>query len=107
MWAIGTGQSATKEDAQAVHEGIRAHIAVAVSPEVAAAIRIQYGGSVKPDNAGELAVQGDIDGFLVGGAALLADSFKDIVGATAVDLYPQQPFRLSDLGPGAANTSGN
>ena len=85
--AIGTGKSATKEDAQAVHEGIRGYLATAVSPEVAAAVRIQYGGSVKPESAGDLGAQLDIDGFLVGGASLKADSFKDII-VNPVTLYP-------------------
>mmetsp|Transcript_9702 Transcript_9702/g.24706 ORF Transcript_9702/g.24706 Transcript_9702/m.24706 type:complete len:358 (+) Transcript_9702:119-1192(+) len=89
VWAIGTGKSATKEDAQAVHEGIRGYIATAVSPEVAASVRIQYGGSVKPDNCAELGAQPDIDGFLVGGASLQGASFKDIV-VEPVSLYPSK-----------------
>eukprot|EP00192_Tetraselmis_astigmatica_P011067 CAMPEP_0117681548 /NCGR_PEP_ID=MMETSP0804-20121206/19052_1 /TAXON_ID=1074897 /ORGANISM="Tetraselmis astigmatica, Strain CCMP880" /LENGTH=348 /DNA_ID=CAMNT_0005491335 /DNA_START=31 /DNA_END=1077 /DNA_ORIENTATION=+ len=87
VWAIGTGKSATKEDAQTVHEGIRGYLATAVSPEVASAVRIQYGGSVKPDSAADLGAQLDIDGFLVGGAALAADSFQAIV-VNPVSLYP-------------------
>jgi len=99
VWAIGTGKSATKEDAQDTHEGIRSYLAVAVSPEVASALRIQYGGSVKPENAGELAMQPDIDGFLVGGAALMAESFATIVGATKtpVDLYPHVRASFDNL----------
>lgn len=89
VWAIGTGKSATKEDAQAVHAGIRGFLAVAVSPDVAANTRIQYGGSVSPDNCSDLGAQPDIDGFLVGGASLKAVSFKDIV-VEPVTLYPNK-----------------
>lgn len=86
VWAIGTGKSATKEDAQKVHEGIRGYLATAVNPEVAAAVRIQYGGSVNPANCAELGAQLDIDGFLVGGASLKAATFKDII-VEPVSLY--------------------
>ena len=89
VWAIGTGKSATKEDAQSVHEGIRGYLASAVSPEVAAAVRIQYGGSVKPNNCAELGAQLDIDGFLVGGASLDAKSFASIV-EDPIRLYPNK-----------------
>lgn len=89
VWAIGTGKSATKEDAQKVHEGIRGYLATAVSPAIAAATRIQYGGSVTPANAAELGAQLDIDGFLVGGASLKAASFRDIV-VEPVSLYPKK-----------------
>lgn len=78
VWAIGTGVTATPEDAQATHAGIRKLIAEKASPEVAAAIRIQYGGSSNAKNAGELSAQPDIDGFLVGGASLKPE-FKDMV----------------------------
>merc|ERR1712232_779680 len=78
VWAIGTGVTATPEDAQATHAGIRKLIADNASPEVAAAIRIQYGGSANAKNAPELSAQPDIDGFLVGGASLKPE-FKDIV----------------------------
>jgi len=78
VWAIGTGKTATAADAQATHEGIRNLISAKASPEVAAAIRIQYGGSASAKNAGELSAQPDIDGFLVGGASLKPE-FKDIV----------------------------
>jgi triosephosphate isomerase len=81
VWAIGTGLSATPEQAQEVHEGIRAHIAKLFTPDVAASIRILYGGSVKPSNAAELLAQPDVDGALVGGASLKADSFVEIVRA--------------------------
>merc|ERR1719161_523947 len=78
VWAIGTGKSATAEEAQATHAGIRRLISEKASPEVAAAIRIQYGGSSNAKNAGELSAQPDIDGFLVGGASLKPE-FKDMV----------------------------
>merc|ERR1711972_437351 len=78
VWAIGTGLTVTPEDAQATHAGIRKLIAEKASPEVAEAIRIQYGGSAKAANAPELSAQPDIDGFLVGGASLKPE-FKDIV----------------------------
>merc|ERR1712050_768452 len=70
VWAIGTGLTATPADAQATHEGIRNLISSKASAEVAAAIRIQYGGSANAQNAPELSAQPDIDGFLVGGASL-------------------------------------
>ncbi|CAK0901680.1 unnamed protein product [Prorocentrum cordatum] len=80
VWAIGTGLTATPEDAQATHKGIRDLIAKNASPAVAAAIRIQYGGSANAKNAPELSAQPDIDGFLVGGASLKPE-FVDIVKA--------------------------
>ena len=79
VWAIGTGRAATPDQAQEVHAFIRRRIAVSHGDEVAAAARILYGGSVKPDNAGSLMNQPDIDGALVGGACLVADSFLKIV----------------------------
>lgn len=79
VWAIGTGQTATKEQAQEVHALIRKLVAEMFSAEVAEEIRIQYGGSVKPQNIRELMAQPDIDGALVGGASLEADSFTAIV----------------------------
>lgn len=81
VWAIGTGKTATPEQANAVHIFIRDLLAKISSPAVAAAIRIQYGGSVKPDNAKTLLGQSDIDGALVGGASLEADDFEAIVKA--------------------------
>ncbi len=81
VWAIGTGRTAKPEDAQAVHAAIRARVADRVSPEVAGALRILYGGSVKASNAAELLAQPDIDGALVGGASLDAESFAAIVAA--------------------------
>jgi len=80
VWAIGTGLTATPEDAQATHAGIRALISEKASAEVADAIRIQYGGSANAANAPELSAQPDIDGFLVGGASLKPE-FADIVAA--------------------------
>ncbi|MCX7717583.1 MAG: triose-phosphate isomerase [Candidatus Sumerlaeaceae bacterium] len=79
VWAIGTGRTATKEQAQEVHALIRKLVAEMFTPDVAAALRIQYGGSVKPENARELMSQPDIDGALVGGASLKAESFAGIV----------------------------
>jgi len=78
IWAIGTGKVATCEQAQAVCGAIRALIAELYGPDTAAAIRIQYGGSVTADSAAELFGQPDIDGGLVGGASLKAD-FGNIV----------------------------
>jgi triosephosphate isomerase len=83
VWAIGTGKVATPEQAQEVHAAIRGLLAALSSPATAAAIRIQYGGSVKPDNAAVLAAQPDIDGALVGGASLKADDFLAIAKAFA------------------------
>ncbi len=79
VWAIGTGKTATKEQAQEVHAFIRKLLAELFGEATAEATRIQYGGSVKPENASELMNQPDIDGALVGGAALKADSFAKIV----------------------------
>ena len=79
VWAIGTGDTATPADAQAMHAFIRSRLQAQFGAEVAEAVRIQYGGSVKPDNVDELMAQPDIDGALVGGAALKADSFLRIV----------------------------
>jgi len=70
VWAIGTGKVATPDQAQETHAAIRAYLAEAVSAEVAAKVRIQYGGSASPDNCAELFAKPDIDGFLVGGASL-------------------------------------
>ncbi len=79
VWAIGTGDTATPEDAQAMHAAIRAMLGGQFGAEVAAGMRIQYGGSVKPDNIDELMACPDIDGALVGGAALKAASFLRII----------------------------
>jgi len=79
VWAIGTGKTASKEQAQEVHALIRKVVAEMFSQQVADAVRIQYGGSVKAENARELMAQSDVDGALVGGAALKADSFAGII----------------------------
>ncbi|MEZ5405284.1 MAG: triose-phosphate isomerase [Verrucomicrobiia bacterium] len=79
VWAIGTGKNATPAQAQEVHSWIRDQIAKQFSAKVADQIRIQYGGSVKPENAKELLNQSDVDGALVGGASLEAGSFSAIV----------------------------
>jgi len=79
IWAIGTGRTATSEDAQAMCAHIRSVVADGWSPDAAAAVRIQYGGSVKPGNIAELMAQADIDGALVGGASLEPDEFAAIV----------------------------
>ena len=81
VWAIGTGKVATPEQAQNVHALIRGLLPALGSPEVAAKVRIQYGGSVKPDNAPQLAACPDIDGALVGGACLKADDFLAVAAA--------------------------
>ncbi len=79
VWAIGTGKTATPEQAQEVHNYIRSLLKEIYSHEVASQVRIQYGGSVKPENAAELMAQPDVDGALVGGASLEAESFAQIV----------------------------
>jgi triosephosphate isomerase len=81
VWAIGTGRTATPEQAQETQAYVRSVIERLYGAGVAEAIRIQYGGSVKPGNAAELISQPDIDGFLVGGASLDPASFADIVRA--------------------------
>lgn len=81
VWAIGTGQNATPEQAQQAHAFIRGQIRERFSEELASALPIQYGGSVKPDNAASLFRQADVDGGLIGGASLNADSFLAIVRA--------------------------
>jgi triosephosphate isomerase len=82
IWAVGTGNTATPEQAQEAHNVIRGLIE-ARSAEAAGAIRILYGGSVKPDNARDLLSQPDVDGALVGGASLNPDDFAAIVAAAA------------------------
>jgi triosephosphate isomerase len=81
VWAIGTGKTATPDEAQEVHAMIRAQLEEMYGASVARAVRIQYGGSVKPDNAAELFAQPDIDGGLIGGASLNVDDFAAIVNA--------------------------
>jgi len=84
VWAIGTGKTATAEDAQAAHARIRSFIQFGLyDGDVAGALRIQYGGSVKPGNAAELFSQKDIDGGLIGGASLKSADFTDIVNAAS------------------------
>jgi len=83
VWAIGTGETATKEQAQEVHVAIRSWIADNVSAEAASGVRIIYGGSVKEANCQELATQPDIDGFLVGGASLKPEFTKIIDSGAA------------------------
>ncbi|MDR2461508.1 MAG: triose-phosphate isomerase [Deltaproteobacteria bacterium] len=79
VWAIGTGKTASAAEAQEVHEHIRKELSSLLGDKVAEATRILYGGSVKPDNVASLLSQKDIDGALVGGAALKPDSFAQIV----------------------------
>ena len=79
VWAIGTGRTATPDDAQAVCKVVRDTVAGVAGSEAGAAVRVQYGGSVKPGNIGELMAQPDIDGALVGGASLDPDDFSRIV----------------------------
>jgi triosephosphate isomerase len=81
VWAIGTGQTATSVQAQEMHAFIRKIVADQYGDELAENISILYGGSVKPDNAKELFEQPDIDGGLIGGAALQARTFVDIIKA--------------------------
>lgn len=83
VWAIGTGRNATPDQAQEAHKFTRGLLGELYGQQVASVIPIQYGGSVKPENAGKLMVQPDVDGALVGGASLKADSFAAIVAATA------------------------
>ena len=79
VWAIGTGKVATPEDAQQVHQYIRNLLTNLYDKDTGDQIRIQYGGSVKPDNVNGLMSQQDIDGALVGGACLKADSFSQVI----------------------------
>ncbi len=81
VWAIGTGRVASPEQAQEIHAYIRAVLSGMAGADVAQSMRIQYGGSMKPTNAAELLAQPDIDGGLIGGAALEARSFAEIVQA--------------------------
>ena len=83
VWAIGTGKTATPVQAQEAHKYIRGLLAKLYDQEVASQIRIQYGGSVKPENIIELMKQPDLDGALVGGASLKVESFADIVKKAA------------------------
>ena len=81
VWAIGTGRNATDAQAQEVHAFIRQALGKMWNADFASNVRIQYGGSMKPDNAAGLLSQPDVDGGLIGGAALKADSFLGIVNA--------------------------
>ena len=78
VWAIGTGRNATDAQAQEVHAYIRQHIAKCWNKDFADRVRIQYGGSMKPENARGLLSQPDVDGGLIGGASLKADGFLAI-----------------------------
>jgi len=82
VWAIGTGKVAHPDDAQAAHAHVRGVLAENWGDEVANQIVIQYGGSVKPDNAADLLSKPDVDGLLVGGASLSADSFSKIINGS-------------------------
>jgi len=84
IWAIGTGKTATPEQAQEVHAYLRGQLAERYDTETAAQIRILYGGSVKPANVKALMSESDIDGALVGGASLKVDSFTDLVNFRAL-----------------------
>jgi triosephosphate isomerase len=83
VWAIGTGETATPEDASAAHATLRGRLAEALGPERAPSVPILYGGSVKPANAAELLAAPDVDGVLVGGASLDPASFAEIASAGA------------------------
>lgn len=83
VWAIGTGRTASAADAQEVHAFLRSVFATRFGPDAASALRIQYGGSAKPSNAAELLAQPDVDGLLIGGASLDAESFSAMVRAAA------------------------
>ena len=79
MWAIGTGKTATPEQAQEVHAAIRAQLAAVYGDSFAQETRILYGGSVKDSNVDEIMAKPDVDGALVGGQSLLADKFTRII----------------------------
>jgi triosephosphate isomerase (TIM) len=83
VWAIGTGKTATPDTAQEAHALIRDVVAEAYDAEVAAGVRIQYGGSVNPGNAAELFARPDVDGGLIGGASLTVEDFAQILRAAA------------------------
>jgi triosephosphate isomerase len=83
VWAIGTGQNATPEQAQQVHSCLRRRVSERFGESAAEAVIIQYGGSVKPENVQSLLRQPDVDGGLIGGASLNADQFLTIVRAAA------------------------
>lgn len=81
VWAIGTGETATPEQAQEMHEFVRRIVSKKYSDELASEVSILYGGSVKPNNAQEIFSKEDVDGGLIGGASLKAEDFKSIVSA--------------------------
>jgi triosephosphate isomerase len=81
VWAIGTGETASPEQVQEMHEFIRETVRKAFGSDIAEAVCILYGGSVKPDNAKEIFSKPDVDGGLIGGAALKVDDFVAIVNA--------------------------
>jgi len=81
VWAIGTGETASPEQAQEMHRFIRETLAKKYGRDLAENVRILYGGSVKPGNAKEIFSQPDVDGGLIGGASLNADSFNAIIEA--------------------------
>ncbi|MEL7338123.1 MAG: triose-phosphate isomerase, partial [Planctomycetota bacterium] len=83
VWAIGTGKTATPQQAEEVHAFVRGYLTELFGESAANQIRIQYGGSVKPNNAAELLSQPNIDGALVGGASLKADDFLAIIAAAS------------------------
>lgn len=88
IWAIGTGRTASVDDIAAMHGAIRRLLAETYGARAAAQVRVLYGGSVKPDNAREILALGDVDGALVGGASLTAESFLGIVHAAFDDETP-------------------
>jgi len=100
VWAIGTGKVATPEQAEETQAAIRAFLAKAVSEEVAEKVRIQYGGSVTPENCAELIKKPNIDGFLVGGASLKG-TFMDIVRKSLPPIRLKKPkfSKIQDLDP--------
>jgi len=79
IWAIGTGKTATPEQAQEIHSFIRSWLKENYNGEIAASLPILYGGSVKPENVSDLLAQDDIDGGLIGGASLDSDKFKEMI----------------------------
>ncbi len=81
VWAIGTGRTPSPEEVQEVHDHIRTYLSVRLGAEIAATMRVLYGGSVKPGNAAELLALPDVDGALVGGASLVAEDFLAIAGS--------------------------
>jgi triosephosphate isomerase len=81
IWAIGTGDTATPEDAQDAISKIRDLLRESKGDDFSGSVRILYGGSVKPENAAEIMAQEDIDGALVGGASLEVESFVELIGA--------------------------